>query len=84
MMVDSEDERIRRAVAQTQILRAPRQSLHTFGTTNIYYYLVTEPAYHDVIESEDETVVREGRVLAEGSMDSIQNDPKVVEVYLGD
>jgi urea transport system ATP-binding protein len=30
------------------------------------------------------TVLHEGRVLAEGSMDSIQNDPKVVEVYLGE
>lgn len=30
------------------------------------------------------TVLHEGRVLAEGSMDSIQNDPKVIEVYLGE
>ena len=30
------------------------------------------------------TVLHEGRVLAEGSMDAIQNDPKVVEVYLGE
>ena len=30
------------------------------------------------------TVLHEGRVLAEGSMDKIQNDPKVVEVYLGE
>jgi urea transport system ATP-binding protein len=30
------------------------------------------------------TVLHEGRVLAEGSMDSIQNDPKVVQVYLGE
>jgi urea transport system ATP-binding protein len=29
------------------------------------------------------TVLHEGRVLAEGSMDQIQNDPKVIEVYLG-
>ena len=30
------------------------------------------------------TVLHEGSVLAEGSMDEIQNDPKVIEVYLGE
>ena len=30
------------------------------------------------------TVLHEGRVLAEGSMDSVQSDPRVVEVYLGE
>ena len=29
------------------------------------------------------TVLHEGRVLAEGSMQEVQNDPRVVEVYLG-
>ncbi len=29
------------------------------------------------------TVLHQGSVLAEGSMDKIQNDPKVIEVYLG-
>jgi urea transport system permease protein len=29
------------------------------------------------------TVLHEGRVLAEGTMDRIQNDPRVIEVYLG-
>jgi urea transport system ATP-binding protein len=29
------------------------------------------------------TVLHEGRVLAEGSLDAVQNDPRVVEVYLG-
>jgi urea transport system ATP-binding protein len=29
------------------------------------------------------TVLHEGRVLAEGSMDAIQSNPRVVEVYLG-
>ncbi len=30
------------------------------------------------------TVLHEGSVLAEGSIDKVQNDPKVVEVYLGE
>ena len=30
------------------------------------------------------TVLHEGRVLAEGSMDSVQNNQKVIEVYLGE
>jgi urea transport system ATP-binding protein len=29
------------------------------------------------------TVLHEGRVLAEGNMDAVQNDPRVIEVYLG-
>jgi urea transport system ATP-binding protein len=29
------------------------------------------------------TVLHEGRVLAEGPMDVVQNDPRVIEVYLG-
>jgi urea transport system ATP-binding protein len=30
------------------------------------------------------TVLHEGSVLAEGSMDRVQNDPRVIEVYLGE
>lgn len=30
------------------------------------------------------TVLHEGKVLAEGSMDAVQSNPKVVEVYLGE
>jgi hypothetical protein len=51
------DERIQYAIEHTEVLRAPEQSLATFGTTNIYYYLVTELA-------EWVNVVREGRVIA--------------------
>jgi urea transport system ATP-binding protein len=29
------------------------------------------------------TVLHEGRVLAEGDMDGVQNDPRVIDVYLG-
>ncbi|MFC2052117.1 hypothetical protein ACFLT4_05250 [Chloroflexota bacterium] len=63
--MDADDERIRYTVQHTKILRAPKQSLYTFGTTNIYYYLVTEPAYSELMKNINETVVREGRVIAE-------------------
>jgi len=60
-----DDERIKEVVKRTEILRTPKQSLATFGTTNIYYYLVTEPVYSELVKNVTETVVREGRVIAE-------------------
>ena len=63
--MDISDERIKEAVKHTQILRPPKRSLATFGTTNVYYYLVTEPVYSELVESPAETVIREGRVVAE-------------------
>ncbi len=63
--MDIDDEKIRHTIKNTEILRPPNQSLATFGTTNIYYYLVTEPVYSELVENVDETVVREGRVIAE-------------------
>ncbi|MFC1874526.1 hypothetical protein ACFLYX_04415 [Chloroflexota bacterium] len=71
--MDINDERIRQAVQYTEILRTPKQSLQTFGTTNIYYYLVTEPAYAEMLGTVTETVIREGRVIAER--------PKIVTPY---
>ncbi len=58
------DERIRNAVMNTEVVRPPRQNLATFGTTSVYYYLVAEAAYNELIKSQ-ETVIREGRVIAE-------------------
>jgi hypothetical protein len=71
--MDIDDVKIQAAVAQTEILRAPKQSLTTFGTTNIYYYLVTEPAYKELVPNATETVIREGRVIAE--------KPRIVTPY---
>ncbi len=71
--MDIDNERIREAVRHTEILRAPKQSLATFGTTNIYYYLVTEPVYSELVKNATETVVREGRVIAE--------KPRIVTPY---
>ena len=51
------DEKIQYAVENTQVIKSPKQRLATFGTTNIYYYLITE-----LMDSAN--VVREGRVIA--------------------
>ena len=63
--MDTDDARIEYAISHTEVLRPPKQTLSTFGTTNIYYYLLTEPSYKEFVEGEEETVVREGRVRAE-------------------
>ena len=63
--MNTDDARIEYAISHTEVLRPPRQTLSTFGTTNIYYYLLTEPSYKELMEGEEETVVREGRVRAE-------------------
>jgi len=62
---DIDDDRIGYAVRHTEILRLPKQTLATFGTTNIGYYLVTRPVYTELAKDVSETVVREGRVIAE-------------------
>lgn len=71
--MDAENDRIEYAASHTEIIRHPRQHLATFGVTNIYYYLVTEPAYSELVQNINETVVREGRVIAER--------PKIVTPY---
>jgi hypothetical protein len=71
--MDNESERIEYAARHTEIVRHPRQHLATFGVTNIYYYLVTEPTYSEIVPNTIETVIREGRVIAER--------PKIVTPY---
>ena len=41
--------------------------------TNIYYYLVTEPVYSELVKNVTETIVREGKVIAE--------KPRIVTPY---
>jgi hypothetical protein len=71
--MDADNERVEEAARRTEVLRHPRQHLDTFGITNIYYYLVTEPSYTEPESAAVETVVREGRVIAER--------PKIVTPY---
>src|SRR4030066_2333911 len=51
------DEKIQYAIENTRVIKPPRQSLSTFGSTNIFYYLISQLM-------ETANVVREGRVIA--------------------
>jgi hypothetical protein len=63
--VDVEEERVRYVIEHTEVVRPPRQKLSTFGVTNVHYYLITKPSYAELLGNVNETVVREGRVVAE-------------------
>ncbi len=52
-----QDEKILFAIQNTQVIRQPKQRLSTFGSTNVYYYMITELM-------QEVNVVREGRVIA--------------------
>lgn len=52
------DDRIRYALEHTELVRAPRQQLTTFGSSVVDYYVVTELVGNV-------SVVRDGRVIAE-------------------
>jgi len=71
--MDADSDKIEYAARHTEILRHPRQHLATFGVTNVYYYIVTEPVYSEFVKDVSETVIREGRVVAER--------PKIVTPY---
>jgi hypothetical protein len=62
------DEMSLRLVAEhTEVLRPPKQTLATFGTTTLSYFVLTEPSYADLPGGggDQETVVRTGKVTAE-------------------
>lgn len=63
--MDINDERIKEAVERTEVVLPPKQNLYTFGITNIHYFLVTEPIYSELTHETSETVIREGKVIAE-------------------
>ena len=67
------EDRIRHTIEHTEIVRVPHQTIATFGSTVVYYYLLTEPVYADILPGQRETVVREGKVTSER--------PKIVTPY---
>lgn len=52
------EEKIKRAIENTRVIKMPKQGVATFGVSNIKYYIVTE------LMSEL-SVVREGRVITQ-------------------
>ena len=64
-MNTDDNERIAYAVSHTEVLRLPRQTLATFGNTNIRYFLLTKPSYDELVKGPEDTVIREGRVVSE-------------------
>jgi len=63
--MDIPEEWIKQVIEQTYIVRMPKAKLATFGVTNLRYYLVTKPSYQDLIKSEPEGIIRDGRVIAQ-------------------
>ena len=70
----------RKAIEQTFVVRFPKQSLATFGVTNIKYYVITEPIYAD----EREGVVRTGKVTSERPTIITPNYFKSIEGFSSD
>jgi hypothetical protein len=60
-----DEDKIRYAVEHSMVLKGPKRSLAAFGATNIHYFLLTEPVYQEPGTSQGETVIREGKVVAE-------------------
>jgi len=71
--MDIDPQKLADAARNTEVLRHPRQQLDTFGNTIIHYYLLTEPIYAEFSNDTSETVIREGKVVAER--------PKIVTPY---
>lgn len=63
--MDHADLEIIHALENTRVVREPRQTLASFGTTVLRYHLVTEPAYASATQTGPEAVVREGTVTAQ-------------------
>lgn len=62
---DDQHRKILDALARTKVVKSPQQYLHTFGVTNLRYYVVTEPSYSDIMEGPSESVIRDGSVTVQ-------------------
>jgi hypothetical protein len=63
--MEERDRRILAAFEKTKVVRPPRQHLATFGATTLTYFIVTKPAYEELVPKDTESVVREGTVFAQ-------------------
>ena len=56
------DKQVLYAFEHSKILKWPKQFLSSFGSSEIHYYVLSEPAYQEFTKGVTETVVREGKV----------------------
>ena len=75
MQENENDPRAEYVMRNTEVVRPPKQSLATFGTTIIRYHMLSAPIYSEIegLGGAEETVIRNGTVRA--------NKPEVVTPY---
>jgi hypothetical protein len=69
------DDKIKYAIENTEILKAPKKYLSTFESTTVHYYMLTTPFYLEFEgrNADSETIVREGRITWQ--------KPKIITPY---
>ena len=69
------DDKIKYALENTEILKAPKKYLSTFESTTVHYYMLTTPFYLEFEgrNVDSETIVREGRITWQ--------KPKIITPY---
>ncbi len=69
------DDKIKYALENTEILKAPKKYLSTFESTTVHYYMLTTPFYLEFEgrNGDSETIVREGRITWQ--------KPKIITPY---
>jgi len=69
------DDKIKYALENTEILKAPKKYLSTFESTTVHYYMLTTPFYLEFEgrNADSETIVREGRITWQ--------KPKIITPY---
>jgi hypothetical protein len=60
-----DDEKIRFALENTQVIKSPKKLLSTFESTTVHYYMLSIPFYLEFEGKtpDSETVIREGRIM---------------------
>ena len=60
-----DDEKIRFALENTEVIKSPKKLLSTFESTTVHYYMLSIPFYLEFEGKtpDSETVIREGRIM---------------------
>jgi hypothetical protein len=59
------EEKIKKVMSETEVIKQPDKLLASFGSTTIHYYMLTTPMYLEFEgrRPESETVIREGEII---------------------